>query len=1046
MQNPNNGCNSTSNTSYARFTLRNTSYHIYYDFPDPGIPSIATITSVSCSVKGYVSNTSTYPSLQLYSGTSSKGNAITITSSSSTNVSSITNTGSWSVNDTKNARLYIAVSTSSNSNRYFYFYGADLTINYSISGIEYEVTVSSTSAAVTTEPAAGTTEYVFQGDNQDIILYTDYFDDITVTDNSTNIKNSFTRYTARTEEITVVPSELAASSGTVTNASNGLTGTSSDTSARVTGSGGYMAYAFDLSAIPSDAADISVSCAVKAQTYRSSSSSYTYCYAQLYTGSTAKGSSVGFANSAPVISNLSTGTWSREELDSLLLRISYTYTGSSTYYAWFFGADLTVSYQVDGVYYKYTISNIAADHTIAIADVPGTFYNVTATSSYAGATVSPATQSIKEGRAATVDISVNDIHEIVVKDNGTNVTSSLVETSTGCTYTISSVTAAHAITVEEASYYSITGTSSFSGASFDNLPKKIYVAGSNFTVSLNASNSYSYKLFDNSVDVTDSVTRSGTAVCIPSAYLNGTSEPTNPSNALHDTTNTTMAEHRLASNAYWEYRIDTSGIPDGVAIASVSCSVKGYGTRTSGSSSTVQLYSGNTAKGSAETLPTEEGEVFDITNTGTWTRAELANCILRITSTYTGSNTYYANIYGAEVTVVYEGNNYTVENIRENHTLSIVEQDKYSVSASSSYASATVSVNPSTVYKGDSYTVTLRVSDISLVSVSVNGTMITGMFTGSSGTYTCVISDVQEAQTVLVTEKIMYNITVTNQSTNGEIVPVGNIAVEAGYDKIFKIITDDISTLLLQCDNELVNNDIVYCEYVSSSSEIIPSGFDASNSSYNGMYNNTSISSGYISSSNTSSYAGFLANTGENAQSNIFYTFNCSSIPEDAIIDSVTCSIKGRVSNTTYLTSAYAQLYSGSTAKGSQSDSFLSTSTVLRTITNTGTWTRSELDNIKIGAFFARGTSNVTSSAHFRFYGATLTVNYHVDAHYTYEVKLVSDNHNLNLRDWPDQLIYVKNGNRFILPLKIFKKISNAWVEQLNPDNLIDPSKIYINK
>ena len=85
-QNLDNGLNSSANTSYARFTMRNTSYHIYYDFPSlSDIPSQATINSVSCTVKGYVSNSSYYPSVQLYTNTTAKGSASNITSTSTSN-------------------------------------------------------------------------------------------------------------------------------------------------------------------------------------------------------------------------------------------------------------------------------------------------------------------------------------------------------------------------------------------------------------------------------------------------------------------------------------------------------------------------------------------------------------------------------------------------------------------------------------------------------------------------------------------------------------------------------------------------------------------------------------------------------------------------------------------------------------------------------------------------------------------------------------------------------------------------------------------------
>ena len=57
-----------SNQYYARWiTQTNTTGYVYYTFSISGIPSIATITSVSCIAKIYVSNTSriTNTSIQL---------------------------------------------------------------------------------------------------------------------------------------------------------------------------------------------------------------------------------------------------------------------------------------------------------------------------------------------------------------------------------------------------------------------------------------------------------------------------------------------------------------------------------------------------------------------------------------------------------------------------------------------------------------------------------------------------------------------------------------------------------------------------------------------------------------------------------------------------------------------------------------------------------------------------------------------------------------------------------------------------------------------
>lgn len=163
---------------------------------------------------------------------------------------------------------------------------------------------------------------------------------------------------------------------------------------------------------------------------------------------------------------------------------------------------------------------------------------------------------------------------------------------------------------------------------------------------------------------------------------------------------------------------------------------------------------------------------------------------------------------------------------------------------------------------------------------------------------------------------------------------------------------------------------------IQDSVTLVPSGYDSANSSYSGVNTSYPISNGYTDSSSTS-YAYITCNTGSRAESHISYTFDVSNVPENATITSVTCSAKTRVSSTSYLTASTIQLYSGSNAKGS-SVSAASTSATARNITSTGTWTRSELNNIQIRLTGTRGTSNTTRAAYLYFYGATLTINYSI--------------------------------------------------------------------
>ena len=127
----------------------------------------------------------------------------------------------------------------------------------------------------------------------------------------------------------------------------------------------------------------------------------------------------------------------------------------------------------------------------------------------------------------------------------------------------------------------------------------------------------------------------------------------------------------------------------------------------------------------------------------------------------------------------------------------------------------------------------------------------------------------------------------------------------------------------------------------------------------------------------TGTYAGFVLKTGSSAVTNVYYNFDCSGIPEGATINSVECRARAARSSTQsrYIASAYLQLCTGTTTKGSQTS--VATTTATYFDLTPGTWTRSELQNAKIRFTATRGTSSTSSTSYsIRFFGAVLTVEY----------------------------------------------------------------------
>lgn len=103
--------------------------------------------------------------------------------------------------------------------------------------------------------------------------------------------------------------------------------------------------------------------------------------------------------------------------------------------------------------------------------------------------------------------------------------------------------------------------------------------------------------------------------------------------------------------------------------------------------------------------------------------------------------------------------------------------------------------------------------------------------------------------------------------------------------------------------------------------------------------------------------------------------FDFSSIPTDAIIESIACSVKASVNNASRFSAATASLYLG-TSSISDSISFRSTSDTVYQLTNIRNINRENLDNIQI--FFSITKSSRYSTANAYIYGADLTITYSI--------------------------------------------------------------------
>ena len=235
----------------------------------------------------------------------------------------------------------------------------------------------------------------------------------TVTDNSVDVTSQLT--TLSSETVDLIPVSNTNTNFTLSNISNAYTNSSDSTYASLDLAGGTTGTIyFNLGTlnIPSDATIQSVACAATLQFSRNGSSSGFTSTFQLYSGNTAKGSSNNWVSSATDVAkttyNLTTGSWTVEEIENAKFYITATNNASSTHrYIYVYGVSFSVTYSVNGAIYLYTLSNITTDHTVVYSgtlvtvDVTGVSLNKNSTSITEGkteqltATVAPSNASNK---------------------------------------------------------------------------------------------------------------------------------------------------------------------------------------------------------------------------------------------------------------------------------------------------------------------------------------------------------------------------------------------------------------------------------------------------------------------------------------------------------------------------------------------------------------------------------------------------------------------------------------------------------------------------
>lgn len=373
-----NGYTNASSTTQARLNApTSASGHIYYTFTvsNSNIPSDASITSVTASIKARVNNTSrvTAATAQLYTNTTAKGRSTDI---HTTTTQTFTMTpGSWTRSELSNLRLRLdGTGSSSTSSKYIQFYGITVTVTYSVSATAYDMSFSSQVSGVTVDSSASE---VLSGESWEGTIHVNDIGTYKVYDNNTDVTSQLVRHEYPTGgTATFVPASYTTSGSISGTYYQSAIGKGSDTTSSSGGNnyanGGssstaYINYAFNISDIPSNATITAVSCSVKGKAESTTVDSSHYSKVALYVGSNEISSEVSFTSTSDSVKTVTATTLpSVSDLSNLVLRHMIAYYGGNVV-----GATLSITYTVpisgDQYYYTYSLSNIQADHTIVLS-------------------------------------------------------------------------------------------------------------------------------------------------------------------------------------------------------------------------------------------------------------------------------------------------------------------------------------------------------------------------------------------------------------------------------------------------------------------------------------------------------------------------------------------------------------------------------------------------------------------------------------------------------------------------------------------------------
>ena len=412
------------------------------------------------------------------------------------------------------------------------------------------------------------------------------------------------------------------------------------------------------------------------------------------------------------------------------------------------------------------------------------------------------------------------------------------------------------------------------------------------------------------------------------------------------------------------------------------------------------------------------------------------------------SNTYYAYISGFNFDSVPSGANVTSFAIKircyRNQYLSTgsTYRLRLASSASSSSAIANTTLESDVTQTSDVYT--FPNGSLNWSTLSGYGAnfciMVTLRSTSSQYPYLYVYGAEIEVTYSLGTQ---YSVTIQN-STSANVQASDTTPYEG--DDVY-ITTDTLSGITIKDNNVDVTSQFVqeqggtinqtadsYSTELSASGANFYLNSSQTGNTFNYAVGHTAESPGYTGTQST-----YVKDNNNNTATGwAIYSFDFSDIPSNATITSMSVKCYGFTESTTHDSThkANIKLYSGSTQKGNE-QYFTSTSTQTITLSNTGTWTATELHDATLHfevAYYGGG-----------IFGITWSVTYEVSG-YIYTISSVAANHTIVVTSSSSGTgVYVKVSGTWKEATEIYKKVNGAWVKQssFSPSDLTGLSLVY---